>query len=442
MTAYASKQVLGLCGHKMVQGMAREGGSHRGIDGRFGWRVMAVELVCGYVSCETLTWITLVSGLMLQRFVFPAGGSLKISIATPLVLGATGWALLCNSIVIERRRLSMYLGLLAVAFLSTAVQYNLPLAIAPRMSLTSLAYWLAITAFAVVRFRQPMGERTFFGMVSLAIQIVAVAGVAQFMLQFVGIRLFEFTGIVQDRFLNEDQFAVVLGLEGGLFRSNGFFLVEPSVFSQVMALGIIVEAQVFRRPGRFALFFAGLLMSVSGTGWLVLSSYVLVLAIGAGPRGLLGAIALAAAGAIAFGGLSLALPDIAEAMTSRLTEFTYAGTSGNERFVTPFMALNFVWTQAEWAAFTGTGPGSAEQLMVPFFYRMNAPVKILIEYGLFGLFFYLGLLLRGTRTSRQFFLLPPCLVLLLVAGGYHQFSPILFIVVLLCDCAFLKSECQ
>ena len=427
----------------MAQGSIAHGeGARRGIDGRFGWRVMAGELMRGYVSCEALTWITLASGLMLQRFALPAGGSLKISIATPLVLGAAAWALLCNSIVIERRRLSMYLGLLAVAILSTAVQYNLPLAIAPRMSLTSLVYWLAITAFAVVRFRQPMDERTFFGMVSLALQLTAVAGVAQFMLQFVGIRLFEFTGIVPDRFLIEEQYAVVLGLEGGLFKSNGFFLIEPSVFSQVMALGIIVEAQIFRRPERFALFFVGLLMSASGTGWLVLSSYVLVLALGAGIRGLLGAIALAATGAIAFGGLTLALPDIAAAMTSRLTEFTYAGTSGNERFITPFMALNFVWTQAPWAAFTGVGPGSSEQLMVPFFYRLNTPIKIVIEYGVFGLFFYLGLLVRGGRTSRQTLLVLPCLVLLLVAGGYHQFSPILFLVVLLCDCAFLKSESQ
>jgi len=405
---------------------------------RFGWRIMIRELSRGYVSCETLTWIVLVSGLVLQRFAIPAGGSLKISIATPLVLGAAGWAVMCNSVVIEQRRLLMFLGLFAVAILSTAIQYNLPLAIAPRMSLTSLAYWLAITAFAVVRFRRPMAELKFFGMVSLALQIVAVAGVLEFLLQFVGIRIFEFTGIVPSQFLIEEQYAVVLGLEGGLLKSNGFFMIEPSVFSQVMALGIIVEAQVFRRTERFALFFVGLLMSASGTGWIVLFSYIVVLAVGAGVRGLLGAIALAAVGAIAFGGLVLVAPDIAGTMTARMTEFTYAGTSGNERFVTPFLALDFVWTQSPRTTVTGAGPGSSELLAVPFFYRLNTPIKIVIEYGVFGLLFYLGLLLTGTRTSRQALLVLPCLVLLLVAGGYHQFSPILFLVILLCDCAFLQ----
>ena len=70
----------------MAQGSIAHGeGARRGIDGRFGWRVMAGELMRGYVSCEALTWITLASGLMLQRFALPAGGSLKISIATPLV---------------------------------------------------------------------------------------------------------------------------------------------------------------------------------------------------------------------------------------------------------------------------------------------------------------------------------------------------------------------
>ncbi len=408
--------------------------------GRLGWKAAARDLARGHLGCEALTWITLVNCLMLQRLALPAGGSLKISLATPVVLGAALFAVASGTVVVERRRMSLYLGLVAVGLCATAVQMNVPLAIAPRMSLTSLLYWLAITGFAVLRFRRPMGEQTFFAIVLSCLLVVAVAGIGQFFLQFVGVRLFEFTGIVPDRLLIEDQYAVVIPMDAGINKSNGFFLIEPSVFSQIMALGIILETQAFRRPFRLALFFIGLLVSASGTGWLVLGSYIVVLAFGAGLRGLLGAVLLAGGCAVAFGALSLVNSDMAASMSSRLDEFTLPGSSGNERFVTPFMALGYVWTEVPWAALTGIGPGASEQLTVPFFYRLNTPVKVVIEYGVFGLFFYMALLIRGHRTHKQTLLLVPCLVLLLVAGGYHQFSPILFLVILLCDTAYLTPD--
>ena len=397
------------------------------------------DLAHGYLSAEGMTWITLVSCLMLQRMAVPAGGDLKVSLATPIVLAAAGWALLSGSLVFERGRTALFFGLLATGFIATAVQKEVPLAIAPRTSTTSLIYWLAITGLAALRFRRPMPERQFFKIVALCLQIVAVAGIVQFFAQFAHLSVFSFAGIVPDRFLIEEQYAVVIPMDYG-FKSNGFFLIEPSVFSQIMALAIIIEAQFFRRPVWLAVFFVGLLVSVSGTGWLVLGTYIVVLAVGAGRRGLLGAILMVAGCAIAFTGLSLVAPGVADSMSGRLTEFTLPGTSGNERFVTPFMALNAVWSEASWTAVTGVGPGAAEQLSVPFFYRMNTPVKILIEYGVFGLFFYLAVLIRAARTRRQAILLVPCLVLLMFTGGYHQFSPILFLFILVCDTAFLQHD--
>ena len=89
---------------------------------------------------------------------------------------------------------------------------------------------------------------------------------------------------------------------------------------------------------------------------------------------------------------------------------------------------------------TGAGPGGSEQLMVPYFYALNTPVKVLMEYGIFGLLFYLGLLTWGTRTKRQAMLLVPLMVLLLLTGGYHQFSPILFTVLLMGTVAFVRQD--
>ncbi len=393
----------------------------------------------GRLGVNAFTWGTLFCCLVLQRFAIPAGG-LKISVATPLVLGLAAWALASGTLVIERRRMALYCGLCAVALFSVATQINLPLAMAPRMSLTSLYYWLAITAFAVLRFRHSVSETAFFRLVSLVLAALAVAGLVQFVLQFVGISFFSFVGVVPDQFLIEEQYNVTIPIDRGLNKSNGFFLVEPSVFSQFMAVGVVVEALYFRRAAFLALFFVALLSSMSGTGWMVVGSYIVVLAISAGRRGLIGAILLAAGCALAFAALSVALPDFADMMSGRVYEFTLPGTSGHERFVTPFLALQDLLNAAPWVSVTGVGPGASEQLMIPYIYHLNTPVKVLMEYGIFGLMLYLGLLTWGTRTKRQATLLAPLMVLLLLTGGYHQFSPILFAVLLIGTVAFVHQD--
>ncbi len=393
----------------------------------------------GRLGVNAFTWGTLFCCLVLQRFAIPAGG-LKISVATPLVLGLAAWALASGTLVIERRRMALYCGLCAVALFSVATQINLPLAMAPRMSLTSLYYWLAVTAFAVLRFRHSVSETAFFRIVSLALAALAVAGLAQFVLQFVGLSFFSFVGIVPDQFLIEEQYNVTIPIDRGLNKSNGLFLVEPSVFSQFMAVGVVVEALYFRRAAFLALFFAALLFSMSGTGWMVLGSYIVVLAISAGRRGLVGAILLAAGCALAFTALSVALPDFADMMSGRVYEFTLPGTSGHERFVTPFLALQDLLNAAPWVSVTGVGPGASEQLMIPYVYHLNTPIKVLMEYGIFGLMLYLGLLTWGTRTKRQATLLAPLMVLLLLTGGYHQFSPILFAVLLIGTVAYVHQD--
>lgn len=393
----------------------------------------------GRLGVNAFTWGTLFCCLVLQRFAIPASG-LKISLATPLVLCLAAWGVASGTLVIERRRMALYCGLCAVALFSVATKIQLPLAIAPRMSLTSLTYWLAITAFAVLRFRHSVSEAAFFRIVSLALAVIAVAGLMQFVVQFAGLSSFAFTGIVPDDLLIEEQYAVAIPIDRGLFRSNGFFLVEPSVFSQFMAVGVIVEALYFRRTAFLALFFVALLSSVSGTGWMVLGSYIAVLAISAGRRGLLGAILLAAGCALAFTALSVVLPEVADMMSGRIYEFTLPGTSGHERFVTPFLALQDLLDAAPWASVTGVGPGGSEQLIIPYVYHLNTPIKVLMEYGVFGLMFYIALLTWGTRTKRQATLLAPLMVLLLLTGGYHQFSPILFAVLLIGTVAFVHQD--
>jgi hypothetical protein len=385
--------------------------------------------------------LVLLSCLVLQRFALPAGGGLEISLATPLVLGLSGWALGAGLLRIDRLRAAVFLGLCFVASVATAVHINLPLAIAPRFSIPSLIYWLAITGFGVFGLREPLPESVLFRLLLRCLALVAVAGLLQFAAQFAGLRLFAFSGVVPDRFLIEGQYNLVIPFgSGDALKSNGFFLVEPSVFSQFMAVGVIAEAIAFRRPAWLLLFLAGLLASASGTGWLVLGAYVAWTAIGSGLRGLWAALVVSLTAALTFVAASLVLPDVTGSLSSRLGEFSEPGSSGYDRFVTPVPAWRAVLKAAPWSFFTGIGPGASEQLLVPFVYTLNTPIKILTEYGLFGLLLYLGLLLCAQRSPWQAALTPPLLVLLLLTGGYHQFSPILFPVLLLINVVRLRRD--
>jgi hypothetical protein len=391
------------------------------------------------LNADRFVGMTLAICLLLQRFALPFG-TLAISVATPLVFLLIAWGLLRGVLTVERRRAACFCGLLAVALIASAMHYDVPLAFAPRISLNSLTYWLAITGFAIFRLREPMEEGRFFRIVNQWLGIVAIAGICEFIGQFVGLRLFSFTGLISPKLLIEHEYAVVIPLEGsGILRSNGFFLVEPSVFSQFMAVGIIIEWLCFRRLVRLGLFFAALLVSISGTGWLVLIAFLLQSAFTSGVRGSLRMLGLATVGLLALVVANFVLPEVTGTLFGRVGEFSETGSSGYARFITPVMALSQVLHEAPWTFFTGLGPGAASNLLLAFKYWLNTPVKVLLEYGVFGLIFYLSLLLVADRTRYQTALVLPLLVLLMFTGGYQEFSPILFPVLLITSVAFLRG---
>jgi hypothetical protein len=394
----------------------------------------------GWLTAERFVGITFAICLFLQRFALPYG-SLEVSVSTPLVLLLSGWGLMVGVITIDRRRIAYFLGLVACGMIATAVHATDPLAIAPRTSLNSLVYLLAMTGFAVLRLRTPMEERRFFTLLTTMLELIAVAGIAQFIAQLVGLSLFSFSGFVPANLLIERQYDVVATIPGSnLLRSNGFFLVEPSVFSQFMAVGIIVEWLLFRRPARLLLYMVGLLVSVSGTGWLILFVFVVELAFVTGALGVLRALVLAGTCVLVLALTNLVMPDIIGVLTERSGELSVQGSSGYDRFVTPFMVLAQVLSIAPWSIITGIGPGASQQLLVPYFYVLNTPAKIMLEYGAPGLLFYLLLLLHAVRTPAQWLLIPPLFVLLMFTGGYQEFSPILFPVLLISTVALLRPS--
>lgn len=382
----------------------------------------------------------LFSCLVLQRFGLPMGGK-AFSIVGPVGLGLAGLFAVRGTIGLDTVRLAAFMSLAFLALAGVAWHALVPGQLGGEPNLQSLSQFLLLSAFGALTFTTPVDERRFFRLVNAWLAFIATAGLLQFVLQLVGVRLFAFTGIVPDTLLFENGYNLVIPVgTGDLLKANGFFLIEPSTFSQVMALGLIVEMLAFRRPRFVVLFTAGLLASFSGTGWIVVAGFLLAAVVGMGWRGIAIGLATAAVLALLLAGATYALPDLAGALQARTDEIARPGTSGHLRFVTPFWITQDVLTETPSAAAIGIGSGVSERLPSAYEYDVNTPVKILLEYGFPALVAYTLLFVGGRKSPLQRQILIPVLVMFFFAGAYQQFPPVLFLLLLLVSVARLEPQ--
>ncbi len=384
------------------------------------------------------TILVLAACLFLQRFALPLGAE-GISLAGPIGVALALFGLAQGTLRLHRGRLALYLtllGLVAIGGVWEALHPN-HFGIPPIWR--SLAQFLVLTSFATLAFTEPLDEAIFFRAINRLLAIIAIAGILQFVAQFAGLRLFSFVGLLPDRLLYEYGYNVVIPVGiGDVLKSNGVFLMEPSVFSQFMALGLIIEVLSARRVASLALFAIGLLLSFSGTGWIVLAAFGLTAFLGLGRRGAvigLGALLILAIG---FAAMMVLAPDFAAALSDRLTEFQTPGTSAHLRFITPVWLVADVLAREPSALLVGIGAGASERLTLPYLFNVDTPIKILVEYGLPALLAYVALFFRAERTRNQAALLVPVLVLFFFTGGYQQFPPVLFPVLLIVLVARLR----
>ena len=384
------------------------------------------------------TGAVLFACLVLQRFGLPLGGK-AFSAVGPIgiVLGLV--FLWRGTLAFNPVRLAAFLVLAALGLLGVGWHALFPGQPGAEPNLQSLSQFLLLTSFGTLSFTAAVDEDAFFRTVNAWLAFIAAAGIAQFLLQLVGLRVFEFTGILPGTLLFEFGFNLVIPVGvGDLLKSNGFFLIEPSTFSQVMALGLAIEVLGFRRPGFVLLFAAGMLLSFSGTGWIVLAAFLVAAALGMGWQGIATVAATSVVLLTLLLGASYALPDLAGALQARTDEISRPGTSGHRRFVTPFWILDDVLRETPSAAVLGIGSGVSERLQPSYEYDVNTPVKIGLEYGFPALIAYVLTFVGGRRSWLQRQIVPPVLVMFFVTGAYQQFAPVLFFLMLLVSVARLE----
>jgi hypothetical protein len=379
--------------------------------------------------------------LLLQRFGLPLG-SKSFSLVGPIAIAIAVRALARGALAVNKFRLVAYLAL-AICVVAGLTWHSLTPGgdVGVGANLASMSQFLLLSSFAVLTFSEPVDEKQFFGKVTLWFAAIAIAGILQFCAQFIGVELFAFTGILPNSILVEAGYNLQIPIGvGSLLKSNGFFLIEPSTFSQVMTMGLIIEILAFKRVAYLALFIAGLLLSFSGTGWIVLGSFIIAAGLAMGWRG----IAIAGATIILLTALlgagAYLLPDMAAAMQDRFTEIYRPGTSGHLRFITPFWALDDMLTERPSAALVGLGAGVSERLNLSYEYDVNTPIKISLDYGFPALLAYVLLFVGGRKSPIQSAILAPSCILFFFTGGYQQFPPVLFLILLLISVARLRPS--
>jgi hypothetical protein len=380
------------------------------------------------------------ASLLLQRFAIPYAAK-GIELVGPIGLLLALVAVSRGVLVFHRGRLALFalLTLWVVIGATRHAIYPNGYGITPLMS--SLLQFLLLTGFCTLSFAQELDEDAFLKGAANILSIIAGAGIIQFVLQFAGVRVFAFTGLLPDRFLYEQLYNLQIptGM-GDVLKSNGFFLLEPSIFSQAMAMALIIEVLGARRLRHMTLFIIGLLLSFSGTGWIVLFSFLASVGARLGGRGFLIAAYVTASVIIMGAALLLISPDSAAVFTDRLSEFSQPGTSANMRFMTPFQYTYDILAHEHWAWLFGIGAGVSEKIDMAYDYNVNTPIKILLEFGLPAVLLYMSLFFTATRTRLQGALLVPSVVLVVFAGGYQEFAPVLFPIFLLVCVARLRPS--
>ena len=211
---------------------------------------------------------------VLDRFGLRWGELYSAHPAMLVLYGLVAAMLLVGAAELDLRRTARYVLLAGVVGLSYVVNATFD-----ATSHASIASWLLLLTlylpFVFVLREGAVSPALWRWIVNVYVGFavfVAAASIAQFLAQFVfrPAWLFDFTPLIP---LPIRGFEVWKGvhLMGDWYKSNGFFLREPSFLSLHMAFALLCELTLARRRWVMAMLAIALVLSYSGSGFLVLA---------------------------------------------------------------------------------------------------------------------------------------------------------------------------
>ncbi len=361
----------------------------------------------------------LVSALLLPRFALPFGNtSLQLDlVAIGLILT---YLFISGKLLIQYDRLLWFLGFALASTCSLLLNFH---------STMLTGYSQFVTFFLLLTLSRPSTadqyKRTLQAF-QILVMLLSCLAVAHLVAEFLGEgdRLIKFYGILPDFLFGSAQVDRPSIELPSHFRSNGIFLTEASMLSQIAGLGILIEVLEFRRPRYLLVMMLGFLLSYSGTGSILLLVFLPL----AGLRGRAGLpvllICMFALGLFATGMIELS------AFTSRVGEFEDTRASGFSRFVSPFwLAAKHFDTSSLQAVLLGSGPGSVKNFgdARDGGGQLGTWIKILYEYGIIGSLIFVCFLAACLRRSRC-----PGLVVAAIIFAYVFLQGMMTITIALC----------
>jgi hypothetical protein len=355
-----------------------------------------------YKSATRIDIALLVSALFLQRFTVPYGHKAWGLNLVPIVFILLH-QILSGKILIQYDRLFWFLAVGLAVTCSLLLNFQITM-------LTSYSIFVFLYSFlTLIRPSTRDRYKSTLQAFQFLVIILSALAVAQFVAQFVvdGRKLIAFYGIVPDLLLDpsRDQGASANPRNfGGILKSNGMFLAEPSTLSQITAIGILIEVLEFGRLRYLLTMTLGFLVAYSGTGLMTLFLFLPLASLRHGRASLSALLAVMfALGLLATGIIDLSV------FTSRIGEFEYdahmggaSGGSGFYRFIAPFWLAAKEFDTASWQSLLlGNGPGTVKTFG-DVWYRADPATwwKLLYEYGIIGSFVFVCFLVSCLRRSR------------------------------------------
>lgn len=320
--------------------------------------------------------VVLLGCIILQRFALPMMGS-GFGVGFLIGLLVAAWGLLRGHFIIEPTRLVLF-SVMVAAILLTLFLSDRP------FSTLSLLMFLALYApFILIMPLQPGAYQRLLQAFQAVAASVAVCGLVQFAVQFIAgpAWMFPFDRLLPAA-LFIPNFNLVIEAGGGITKSTGLWLLEPSIFSQLMAIAILIELRCFWRPAMLVLFGVAILLAFSGTGLLLLAVLLPAVLVA---RGLLHWVVIPTLVLI---GVAWLLADTfpVSFFFDRLGEFGNVRSSGSMRFLAPFWATADLFAHRPDLLIAGVGPGGTVGAVAHLDYVAHDAswLKLLAEYGLIG----------------------------------------------------------
>ncbi len=325
---------------------------------------------------KLIVFTPVVCATLLAKFGLPPLTYIGIGLLYPLTFALIAYGFITGQLQFESRRLTFYMIVLS---LLGFIQLLRP----DSFSLPSFVMMAALASTFVFTTRtSAVSSHVALNFFCNLSALVALLGIVQFFIQFAGnpalIFPIEHFLPAEIRIAGYNNVAP-LYYGSPLYKSTGFVMLEPSVFSQLCAIGLIAELYGRSRFLRLAVYVVAMIVAYSGTGLMILAVALPVYVVMYRRWDLLtrGMVLLALV-------LFLSEPLNLNLLTGRLDEFGRVGSSGFARFVGwQDLFADRLWPSAT-AALFGHGAGSFESLAAGYAAAQMSYTKILFEFGVLG----------------------------------------------------------